>query len=178
MVLVENKRGSRVAKLYCVGRDVENLELNLVFRDCKWVVTDEVETKEKDIFPFAVHDFMIEQKYFKGSATELAELLKKRFGTEFHSNNITKKLVQHGVELETLGVKFKSARSHGKRFLELVYSVSGDGSDGKILWAETVDHAGTHEVANPLSALFEQGDGSTSDDQSGDGRIIDIQFSE
>lgn len=70
MVLIESKRGSRVAKLYCVGRDIENLELNLVFRDCKWVVTDELATAEKDIFSFAIHDFMMEKNYFKGSATE------------------------------------------------------------------------------------------------------------
>lgn len=31
MVLIETKRGSRMAKLYCVGRDIENTEINLQY---------------------------------------------------------------------------------------------------------------------------------------------------
>ena len=43
MVLIESKRGSRTAKLYCVGRDIENAEISLQFDSNlkKWIVTDE-----------------------------------------------------------------------------------------------------------------------------------------
>ena len=62
MVLIENKRGSRNAKLHCVGRDIENQEINLVFEKSRWKVSDEVKQSEPDFFSFAVHDFMIERK--------------------------------------------------------------------------------------------------------------------
>ena len=46
MVLIENKRGSRNAKLFCVGRDIENAEISLHFDSDlkKWIVTDELST--------------------------------------------------------------------------------------------------------------------------------------
>lgn len=49
LVLIENKRGSRNAKLYCVGRDIENAEINLQFDSDlkKWVVTDEPSAPKK-----------------------------------------------------------------------------------------------------------------------------------
>ena len=48
MVLIENKRGSRSAKLYCVGRDIENAEINLQFDSDlkKWFVTDDPVAKK------------------------------------------------------------------------------------------------------------------------------------
>ena len=72
MILIETKRGSRTAKLYCVGRDIENQEIALVFENSRWIVTDELKQSEPDLFSFAVHDLMLERKDFKGSATELA----------------------------------------------------------------------------------------------------------
>ena len=49
LVLIENKRGSRNAKLFCVGRDIENAEINLQFDSDlkKWVVTDEPSAPKK-----------------------------------------------------------------------------------------------------------------------------------
>lgn len=65
MVLIETKRGSRKAKLYCVGRDIENTEINLQFDSelKKWNVTDEpTAPKNKDnIFLSAVYLFVKEK---------------------------------------------------------------------------------------------------------------------
>lgn len=36
MVLIETKRGSRKAKLHCVGRDIENQDINVVFENSRW----------------------------------------------------------------------------------------------------------------------------------------------
>ena len=58
MVLIENTRGCRNAKLHCVGRDIENQEINLVFENSRWKVSDEVKQSEQYLFSFAVHDFM------------------------------------------------------------------------------------------------------------------------
>ncbi len=40
MVLLESKRGSREAKLYCVGRDIENQEYSVLFHDHRWTPCD------------------------------------------------------------------------------------------------------------------------------------------
>ena len=62
MVLIETKRGSRNAKLYCVGRDIENAEINLQFDSDlkKWIVTDELSTgQSKDnIFLAALYVYL------------------------------------------------------------------------------------------------------------------------
>ena len=92
LVLIENKRGSRNAKLYCVGRDIENQEINLVFENSRWKVVDEATAKEADFFSFAVHDFMLERNYFTGSATELAIMLSKILCKEIFANHIKKEL--------------------------------------------------------------------------------------
>ena len=52
MVLIETKRGSRKAVLHCVGRDIENAEINLQFDTefKKWIAEDEpVVHKSKEI---------------------------------------------------------------------------------------------------------------------------------
>ena len=62
MVIVETKRGSRNAKLYCVGRDIENAEISLQFDSDlkKWIVTDEpTVSKSKDnIFLAALYVYI------------------------------------------------------------------------------------------------------------------------
>jgi hypothetical protein len=127
-------------------------------------VTDDVQPRKPDIFPFAIHDFMLEQFNFKGSATELSELLKVRFNEEFYPNRLTRDLVQHGVELQSYGVDFKLRRSHGKRLIELEYSASGDGSDGKLLWVEIAEPIGTLNSETVENTVFERGDSKTDGD--------------
>lgn len=139
MVLVETKRGSRNAKLHCVGRDIENQEINLVFENSRWKVIDETTAKEPDLFSFAVHDFMIERKIFKGSATELANELSKILFKEIFANHIKKELMKHAYELQSYGVTFESKRSNGQRVIILKYDLQSDSSDGKNLMPEAVN---------------------------------------
>lgn len=74
MVLIENKRGSRQAKLHCVGRDIENAEINLQFGSDlkKWIVTDEPsESKSKDnIFLAALYIYLQKNIDFAGTTSE------------------------------------------------------------------------------------------------------------
>lgn len=162
MVLIENKRGSRNAKLYCVGRDIENQEINLVFENGRWKVSDEVKQSEPDFFPFAVHDFILKRNYFKGSATELASELSKTLCKEIFANHIKKELMKHAYELQSYGVTFESKRSNGQRIIILKYDLQSDSSDGKNLMPEAVkftDPAVTERSSEcfekPLNTLFE-----------------------
>ena len=141
MVLIESKRGSRKAKLYCVGRDIENQEINVVFESSRWKVSDEMKNIEPDYFPFAVHDFMVTQKKFKGSATELAEKLSALLDKEMFSNRVKKDLIQHAYELLDYGVTFESKRSNGQRIIILNYDMKSDSSDGRNLMPKECENA-------------------------------------
>lgn len=135
MVLIETKRGSRKAKLHCVGRDIENAEINLHFDSelKKWIVTDEpVSPKSKDnIFLSAVYLFIKERIHFEGTATELVEQLKSVTDEEFFANRVTRDLVQNGYEMSKYGIDFKHKRTHTGRVICLDYCAERDGSDGK-----------------------------------------------
>lgn len=133
-VLSESKRGSRNATLYCVGRDIENREIELKFdsEQHKWIsdeIFSEKENKSK-IFMEKIFDFMVERKNFVGTATELAALLAPRFDADIFPNRLTRDLVQNAYELSGYGIMFSSERSHGARRIRLEL-LSGDGSDSK-----------------------------------------------
>lgn len=166
MVLLESKRGSREAKLYCVGRDIENQEYRVLFHEHRWTPCDEINPTPPDIFSFAIHDFMMEQQLFSGSATTLCDLMYQKFNRKYFPNRLSRDLIQHTEELQHYGVLFSFRRSHGCRILELKYIESGDSSDGKILWVEVLDSTGTRKIENVESALFEYGDSN----ETGDGR--------
>ena len=162
LVLIENKRGSRNAKLFCVGRDIENQEINLVFENSRWKVVDEATAKEADFFSFAVHDFMLERNYFTGSATELAIMLSKILCKEIFANHIKKELMKHAYELQSYGVTFKSRRSNGQRVIILKYDLKSDTGDGKNLMPEAVKYTdpavtemSSEGSEKPLNTLFE-----------------------
>lgn len=161
MVLIESKRGSRKAKLYCVGRDIENQEINVVFENSRWKVSDDIKNVKPDYFSFAVHDFMVTQKTFKGSATQLAEKLSALLHKEVFSNRVKKDLIQHAYELLDYGVTFESKRSNGQRIIILNYDMKSDSSDGRNLMPEVCENAApavpvenSETLENPLNTLL------------------------
>lgn len=141
MVLIESKRGSRTAKLHCVGRDIENQEINVVFESSRWKVSDEIKNVKPNYFSFAVHDFMVTQKTFKGSATQLAEKLSALLYKEVFSNRVKKDLIQHAYDLQDYGVAFESKRSNGQRIIILNYDPKSDSSDGRNLMPKECENA-------------------------------------
>ena len=150
MVMIEKQRGSGEAILYCVGRDIENLELHLKRNGARWITEEKIIPKPRDTFSFTIHDFMLEKKYFKGSATTLAGELKMQFVIDIPSNKITQNLVQHGIELKLLGVTFEIKRSCGQRFIILKYGRESDSSDGRAMWVEIAVTAVTPNLTNAL----------------------------
>ena len=82
MVMIEKQRGSGEAVLHCVGRDIENLELHLKREVSRWIAEEKISSKPCDTFSFMIHDFILERKYFKGSATMLVTELKMQFSVE------------------------------------------------------------------------------------------------
>ena len=171
MVLIEEKRGSRKAKLYCTGRDIESQKYNLTFQKSQWIVEDDVPERKPDNFSFVIHDLMMKEYSFHGSATELCELLHQYFQLEYFPNRITRDLVQHTDELKNYGVLFRSRRSGGCRIIELKYLSESDSSDGSLLWVEVTVPTVTQNNKNVDSAFISMSDGrmqSDSNFQNGD----------
>ena len=135
LVLIENKRGSRNAKLYCVGRDIENAEINLQFDSDlkKWVVTDEPSApKSKDnIFLAALYVYIKKKVDFSGTASELIEKLKSVSDETFYPNRVTRDLVRNGYTLRKYGIDFQYKRTRNCRQIILHYDRERDSSDGK-----------------------------------------------
>ena len=135
MVLVETKRGSRNAKLYCVGRDIENAEISLHFDSDlkKWVVTDEPSApKSKDnIFLAALYVYLKRYISFTGTASELVSELKEVTQEQFYPNRVTRDLVQNGYTLRKYGIDFQYKRTRNCRLIILHYDRERDSSDSK-----------------------------------------------
>lgn len=135
MVLIETKRGSRNAKLYCVGRDIENAEISLHFDSDlkKWIVTDEPSApKSKDnIFLAALYVYIKKKVDFSGTASELIEKLKSVSDETFYPNRVTRDLVQNGYTLRKYGIDFQYKRTRNGRLIILHYDRKRDSSDSK-----------------------------------------------
>lgn len=135
MVLIENRRGSRNAKLFCVGRDIENAEINLHFDSDlkKWIVTDELTAnKSKDnIFFAALYVYLKRHISFTGTASELVSELKEVTQEQFYPNRVTRDLVQNGYTLRKYGIDFQYKRTRNGRLIILHYDRERDSSDSK-----------------------------------------------
>ena len=143
LVLIENKRGSRNAKLFCVGRDIENAEISLHFDSDlkKWIVTDELSTsKTKDnIFLAALYVYIKKKIDFSGTASELIEKLKSVSDETFYPNRVTRDLVQNGYTLRKYGIDFQYKRTRNCRLIILHYDRERDSSDSKTSGEVTVN---------------------------------------
>ena len=135
LVLIESKRGSRNAKIFCVGRDIENTEINLHFDSDlkKWIVTDELSTsKTKDnIFLAALYVYLKRHISFTGTASELVSELKEVTQEQFYPNRVTRDLVQNGYTLRKYGIDFQYKRTRNGRLIILHYDRERDSSDSK-----------------------------------------------
>ena len=153
MVLIESKRGSRTAKLHCVGRDIENAEINLQFDSNlkKWIVTDEpLNCKNKDnIFLAALYVYLKKHIDFCGTASELVNVLKSVSDETFYPNRVTRDLVQNGYTLKKFGIDFQYKRTRNGRLIILHYDCERDSSDSKNGSGVTVNGVHKQYLANP-----------------------------
>lgn len=153
LVLIENKRGSRNAKLHCVGRDIENAEISLQFDSDlkKWIVTDEpTAPKNKDnIFLAALYVYLQSNIDFTGTASELVNALKSVSDEIFYPNRVTRDLVQNGYTLKQYGIDFQYKRTRNGRLIILHYDRKRDSSDSKTTSEVTVNKLAL-KVRKPL----------------------------
>ena len=79
---------------------IEGKVINLVVDGMKsyrtmFIVTDNIEPYKRDMFALAVHDLMLDERSFIGSATALCELLQRKYGGQYFANRVTRDLIQH-----------------------------------------------------------------------------------
>lgn len=122
-ILVEESRGSKVATLSCVGRDIDYREIKLERdEDNIWqVVTDSFINKDVllDDIVILLSDFMKDKEYHKSTPTELADELSKNRDDNFSPKILTKKILQNTVELEKRCISAVIRKSNGKRLIEI-----------------------------------------------------------
>ena len=126
MVLKKEKRTSRKATLTCTGRDIEDIELELVMspEDCVWLCEQGCESMCEQPMPEELRElaaFIKSKGMFTGLNSDLKEELEKFTG---HQVNIMKLKRVMGIfryELEDMGVYFDNVKKNGARGIEMVY---------------------------------------------------------
>lgn len=122
-ILVEETRGSGVATLSCVGRDIDLREIKLKRdEDNVWqVVSDSFENHDVllDDIVILLSDFMKDKEYHKSTPTELAEELSKNRDDNISPKTLSKRILQNTIELEERSISAVIRKSNGKRLIEI-----------------------------------------------------------
>ena len=122
-ILIEESRGSKVATLSCVGRDIDYREIKLKRdEDNIWqVVTDSLINKDVllDDIVILLSDFMKDKGYHKSTPIELAEELSKNRDDNISPKTLSKKILQNTMELEERSISVVIRKSNGKRLIEI-----------------------------------------------------------
>ena len=134
-ILKKESRTENEAKLICIGRDIEQRVIYLMFNKSKFVweclTPIEIESKEVDELIITLCDYMKSAIAFTGTATELSERLKAFNNTECNPAVLKKKIVKHIGYIKEKGIRYSDNRTFERREFTLHY----DGNDG--MTAET-----------------------------------------
>ncbi len=119
--LVEERRGSGRAKLFCIGRDIEYRELELKWNeDHLWELVsdsrDQPEILGDKIIPLLC-SFMSGRTEFIGTPTELVECIDPVGNAGITPRSISRKIMQSVDTLRENGVSASFRRSNGKRLI-------------------------------------------------------------
>ena len=137
-LVLQGNGESNNAVLKISGRGAPSLILNIAREGAKWKLLDKPPEDKPDNFPFVIHDFMLERKEFRGSASELCDLLRAKFPSEELNNNwMYRLLLQHDDEVHSLGISYGKTKSNGTRSICVRYETDRDSSGGKLLYPES-----------------------------------------
>lgn len=137
-ILSRPKRTDNLATLYCSGRDIETVEIPLEFSNENFVWTshngDDVTINMLDDVVVAVDNYFSSavEKTFKGTATELAELIKEKTETVITPPILSKRLLKFHSQFCNIGYICEFGRTNQGRFIKIKkLGDSSDVSDGK-----------------------------------------------
>ena len=128
--LVEERRGSGMARLSCIGRDIEYRELELRRNaDNVWEVTaDSLQRPELlgDRILFLISELLRGCSEFIDTPTELAQRIDPDGAEGVTPKNVSRKILQSVAALSDMGITAVVRRSNGKRLVELRRADSAD----------------------------------------------------
>lgn len=128
--LVEDRRGSRRAKLYCVGRDIEYREMELERNgDNVWELVADSYTQPlllEERVVFLLSEFLRDRTSWIGTPTELSQQIDPVATEGLTPKKVSRKILQSVDSLGELGITAIIRRSNGKRFIELHRAESDD----------------------------------------------------
>ena len=135
LILMRNKRQDGTATLYATGRDIEDVEEELEFSDCRWSRAIPPEQLRLTLVVNALKELLAAGE-FRGTATELAAQLESQ-GSYWSPAILSKYLQCHDEALAKCGILLETKRTNSKRLLCLRYEAqasdacdTSDGSDG------------------------------------------------
>lgn len=135
LILMRGKRQDGTATLYATGRDIEDVEEELEFTDCRWSRAVPQEQLRLTLVVNALKKLLAEGE-FRGTATELAAQLESQ-GSYWSPAILSKYLQSHDDALSKFGIMLETKRTNSKRLLCLRYEApasgicdTSDGSDG------------------------------------------------
>lgn len=121
--LVEDRRGSRRAKLYCVGRDIEYREMELERNgDNVWELVADSYTQPlllEQRVVFLLSEFLRERTSWIGTPTELSQQIDPAGMEGLTPKKVSRKIPQSVDTLGESGITAIIRRSNGKRLIEL-----------------------------------------------------------
>ena len=149
VLILEANGENNNAVLNISGRGAPALKLNIVRENAKWKLLDKEPDYKPGLFSFAIHDLMLEQKEFRGSASKLCDMLCAKFPSEELKNNwIYRELLRHDDEVRSVGISYEKVKSNGTRSICVRYDPERDSSGGKLLYAEAAVPAAPETSAN------------------------------
>lgn len=135
-VLTEDSRGSGNGTLFCTGREIEKVELQVQFDSeyKRWVVLNDPTSKGRNENKTlaAVYAFIRRRKHFEGSATALIQELKSVSSEVFYPNRITRDLIEEGHKLIEYGILFGLKRDRKSRIIVLHYYEEKDTAESTV----------------------------------------------
>ena len=121
--LVESKRGSGQAMLYCIGRDIEYREIELKRSEENiWEVVSD--SREQPLLlgnriGFLVSELMRDRTEFIGTPTELSQQIDPAGVERITPKKVSRLILQSVDALSKAGISASVRRSNGKRLIEL-----------------------------------------------------------
>ncbi len=149
--LVEDRRGSRRAKLYCVGRDIEYREMELERNgDNMWELVADSYTQpllleQRVVFLFS--EFLRERTSWIGTPTELSQQIDPAGMEGLTPKKISRKILQSVAALSEQGISATVRRSNGKRLIELRRAESAEAQPPGVV--DPIDPASAYEGREP-----------------------------
>lgn len=120
--LVEDRRGSRRAKLYCVGRDIEYREMELGRNgDNVWELVADSYTQQlpEERLACLLSGLLANHGTWVGTLTELSQQIDPADMEGLTPRKASRKLLQSAAALAEHGISATVRRSNGKRLIEL-----------------------------------------------------------